>query len=526
VARKVKMSIIDAVNDQHLFKPLFRNLKTWASWISFLKALFALPMSQQEIALYQRCTGREKAPGRTFREAWVPTGRRSGKSFIAALIAVFLACFRDYTPYLSPGESASILILAADRQQAAIIFKYVRAFLNANRMLSKLIENERAESIDLSNRVTISVVTCSYRSVRGFTAAAIICDEIAFWRSDDGRNPATEVLRALRPSMGTIPDSLLLAISSPYSRSGPLWDVFNRHHGQDDSDVLCWQAATTVMNPTISQEIIDRDLALDPEAARAEWLAEFRSDLEAFLPESAIQAVTIQDRFELAPVSGAHYSAFVDPSGGRNDAAALAIAHVDNGRVILDLARKWPSPHDPAVVVKEEVDILKTYHVSSVRGDRYAGGWPEQEFLKHGIGYRAAEKDKSSLYLDFLPLVLSGKVELLDNKHLFAELRSLERRTRKGGRDLVDHPPRQHDDLCNAVAGVSVGLGVLNSGLGMLEYYRRLVEKEKRVEETAAPPCQTSETYSSVSDLYEGKKTEDDVMTAEEKRRILSQGWR
>ena len=51
-------------------------------------------------------------------------------------------------------------------------------------------------------------------------------------------------------------------------------------------------------------------------------------------------------------------------------------------------------------------------------------------------------------------MVLSGQVELLDNQTLFNELRALERRTRKGGRDLVDHPPKGHDDLANAVAGV------------------------------------------------------------------------
>ena len=109
-----------------------------------------------------------------------------------------------------------------------------------------MMEAEKIESIDLANRVSIRVATCSFRSIRGFTAAAVICDEVAFWRADDGANPATEVLRALRPRLATIPDSLLLAISSPYARSGPLWQAFQDHHGKDDSDVLCWQAPPRV----------------------------------------------------------------------------------------------------------------------------------------------------------------------------------------------------------------------------------------------------------------------------------------
>jgi hypothetical protein len=475
------VSIIKAIEDRNLFRPLFRDLKTWAAWIVFLKALFALPMQPDELTLYRSCTGREQPPQKPFKEAWIPTGRRSGKSFIAALLAVFLACFRDYRPYLSPGERAYVLVLAADRGQAAVILRYVKGFLAAIPMLSAMVEAERVESIDLKNSVTIAISTCSYKSVRGFTVAAVIADEIAFWKADDGRNPATEVLRALRPAMGTIPGALLMAISSPYSRSGVLYETFNAHYGRDDTDILCWQAPTRVMNPTISQETIDRDMALDPEAARAEWLAEWRSDLEAYLPVEAIQGVTVQDRLELPPLPGVRYTAFADPSGGRKDPAALAVAHIEKETIILDVARRYKAPHDPAIVVGEMASICRDYRITRVKGDRYAGAWPEQEFLKHGITYEAAGQDKSAMFLDFLPLILSSRVELLDNPVLFAELRALERRTRKGGRDLVDHPPKGHDDLANAVAGACVELGVLRRQDGILEFMRQEVERLRAV---------------------------------------------
>ncbi len=460
------MNIIEAISDKHLFRPLFKKLETWASWIVFLKALFALAMTEAELVLYRQCTGRETPPEAPFKEAWVPTGVRSGKSFIAALVAVFLACFRDYREYLAPGERAYILVIAADRQQAGVILRYIKGFLNSNPMLSKLVEGEKIESVDLVNSVSIAVSTCNYRTVRGYTCAAVICDEVAFWRADDGANPATEVLRAIRPRLATIPDSLLLAISSPYARSGPLWQAFQDHHGKDDSDVLCWQAPTRLMNPTIPQTLIDRDMALDPEAANCEWGAEFRSDLEGFLPIEAIEEVTIPGRYELPPMPGVTYTAFVDPSGGRRDAATLAIAHCENTqeeseteegeRVVLDLARRWPAPHDPAQVAREMAGILKGYEIQRVTGDRYAGAWPEQEFRKSGILYEPSPKDKNAFYLELLPVILSGRVELLDNKTLFSELRNLVRRTRSAGRDSVDHPPRGHDDLANAVAGACV----------------------------------------------------------------------
>lgn len=450
------ISLIEAIEDPNLFRPLFRDLSTWRAWLAFLKGLFALPLDGPEKEIYSQATGREAVPERPVREAWVVAGRRSGKSFMASLVAVYLACFRDYQPHLAPGERAHILVVAADRQQAQVVFQYIRGFLTSNPLLARMVVAERAESVDLENRVTVSVATCSYRSLRGYTLAAAICDEVAFWRSDDGANPATEVLRALRPALATVPGALLLCITSPYARTGPVWETFQRHYGRDDSSVLVWKAPTRLMNPTIDQVVIDREMEADPEAALSEWEAEFRSDLETFLPWEALEAVVVPGRYELPPVSGVQYLGFVDPSGGRRDAAALAVAHVEGGKVVVDLARRWAAPHDPAQVVGEMAVVLKGYRVSRVLGDRYGGEWPVQEFKKHGVLYEPARQDKSATYLEFLPLVLSGRVELLDQQRLLAELQGLVRRPRSGGRDLVDHPLGGRDDLANAVAGVVV----------------------------------------------------------------------
>jgi hypothetical protein len=58
----------------------------------------------------------------------------------------------------------------------------------------------------------------------------------------------------------------------------------------------------------------------------------------------------------------------------------------------------------------------------------------------------------------FLPLLNSGRVDLLDNPTLITQLCSLERRTARGGRDSIDHAPGGHDDVANAVAGALVGV--------------------------------------------------------------------
>jgi hypothetical protein len=78
---------------------------------------------------------------------------------------------------------------------------------------------------------------------------------------------------------------------------------------------------------------------------------------------------------------------------------------------------------------------------------------PWHHFGSHGIAYERCEKSKSELYLAFVPVTNSAGVELPDDKRLFNELRRLERRRGRTGKDTVDHPPRLHDDLANSVAG-------------------------------------------------------------------------
>ena len=187
--------------------------------------------------------------------------------------------------------------------------------------------------------------------------------------------------------------------------------------------------------------------------AAAEYGAEFRSDVEAFLPREAIDAVVVPGRRELPPLEGIRYVAFVDPSGGSRDSMTLAIAHDAEGRAVLDAVRERRPPFSPDAVVREFTDTLKRYRVSTVRGDRYAGEWPRERFKVYGIQYVTAEKPKSVLYLAMLPEVNAGQIELLDVDRLIGQLAGLERRTARGVRDSVDHPPHGRDDVANAVAG-------------------------------------------------------------------------
>jgi hypothetical protein len=152
---------------------------------------------------------------------------------------------------------------------------------------------------------------------------------------------------------------------------------------------------------------------------------------------------------------------FVDPAGGSGgDSMTLAVAHAEprsGTRVgILDAVRERRPPFSPEAVVTEFAALLHVYGIDRIVGDRYAGEWPREQFRKHGIAYEPSNRTKSDIYVELLPLLNSGRVELLDHPRLVAQLGALERRTSRGGRDTVDHAPGGHDDVANVVAGALV----------------------------------------------------------------------
>jgi hypothetical protein len=446
-------SIITALDHPQLFAPFFQGV-TWRAWRVFLKALFGLPLEDEhELELYRHHTARTEPPATPFKEAAVVVGRRGGKSRILALVATYLAAFFDYSPYLAPGEVATVAVIAADRKQARTIFRFVIGLMRGVRALAAMIEDETAEAIKLSNRVTIEIHTASFRVTRGYTFAAVLADETAFWRDENSANPDIEIFRALRPGLSTIPGAMLLNASSPYRKSGVLHTNFQRYFGKDGARVLVWRGTTAEMNPSIDTAIIAEAYEDDPASAAAEYGAEFRDDIAEFVPRNVIDACTVRGRFELPPINGVHYTAFVDPSGGTADSMTLAIAHAEREIGVLDVMREMRPPFSPEAVVAEFAALLRYFHISRITGDRYAGEWPRERFREHRIEYEPSDRPKSEIYRDTLPLLNSGKVELLDLPRLATQFVGLERRTARGGRDSIDHAPGAHDDMANAAAG-------------------------------------------------------------------------
>jgi hypothetical protein len=435
------------------FAPWLGNAADWSAWRTFLKVLTAEPLAEDEQELFRTCTGRTEPPSVPVTEAWCVVGRRGRKSSMAALLAVYWSVHKRWPR--APGETLRTIVIANSKDQAGLIKSYAEAILRSRPGLERLIEGSDAETISLRNGVEIKCVANSFRSIRGPTVICAVFEEVAFWRDDNSANPDKEILRAVKPSMLTAKGSVLIGISSPYAKKGLLYEKHRDHFGRDGSRVLVWQADTATMNRAADREEIEQAYEDDPQAAAAEFGAQFRDDLSTFLDADLLAQLVRRWPLELPPHGGTKYYGFTDPSGGRGDAFALGIGHKKaGGKCVVDVVRATPAPFDPGEVVRQYSMLLRDYRIREIVGDNYSAAWAQEDFRKAGIRYRVSPRPKSQIYLEALPLFTRGEVELPDDRRLLVELAGLERRTARGGRDSVDHPRGGHDDRSNVCCGV------------------------------------------------------------------------
>jgi hypothetical protein len=431
---------------------------SWFAWHTLLFAAMGEELTDEERQLFTQLTGREHEPDRMVEEFVGVIGRRGGKSRATSVLAAYIAGLCQH-PDLVPGEHGIVLCIAPDQNQADIVLNYITAAFEQSPILRQLIETRTQRALKLTNRIDIEVRASDFRRLRGPTYVAVIADESAFWLNENSSNPDAEILNAVRPGLATTGGPMFM-ISSPYARRGELWNIYNKHYGPaGDPLILVAQAPSRTMNPSLPQSVVDRAMERDAASAEAEYGAQFRRDIETFVNIEAVRACVSSGVYERAPIPGTTYHAFVDPAGGSGgDSMTLAIGHIDHGKqiVVVDAIREARPPFSPETVIGEfATTLLRAYNISKVIGDKFAGGFPPEQFGKFNILYEQSSKPRSDLYVDLLPHINSQRIQLLDHPRLISQLTALERRSARGGRDVIDHAPNGHDDLANAVAGLA-----------------------------------------------------------------------
>lgn len=447
------MNIIDVFDDQRLIGGYIQEQQdSFFNWKVFIKSIYAIPMDRREKRIFKKFTGGRRPPRKPIESVYCISGRKSGKSLIASCLAIYTTIFEDFwKPYLRPGQKVLFPIIATDKVQAREVFQYCDGILNSNPIFRAEVSRSLTWEIELNNSAIIMIRTANFKAVRGPLYAGAILDEVAFMRDENSVNPAGELIKGILP--GLIPGAKLIGISSVYAKFGVLYEEHKEYFGKDNPDTMIWLSDTMSMNPFFDERKIIRALKKDYSHAMAEYYSVFREDIESYIPPELVDEMMVPGRFLISKKPATDYFAFLDPSGGRQDSFTLGISHRGRNKIILDVLEEKVPPFKPKRVAKEYAKIMKRYGITTAKADHYAEAWVQEAFEDYGIEIEYSDLTASELYLNFLPMLSNGEVELLDNKRLKAQLVGLERKTRSGGKDLVTHYPGGHDDLANVCAG-------------------------------------------------------------------------
>jgi Terminase large subunit, T4likevirus-type, N-terminal len=449
-----ELGIDEALASPRLLGAALGPLDSWMVWSVALKAAFGLPLDELDRRIFRAIAGDRDLPKRRVQELWAVAGRRSGKSRVAAAIAIYLALFVKHK--LAPGEKGMVLVIAGTTDQAGVVFDYMRGFIEASPALAREVRAFKQREIVLGNGIVIGVHSNSFRHVRGRTAVAIVFDEVSFWRDESTATPDREVYSAVKPMLSTT-GGVLIGISTPYRKLGLLHAKWRDHFGVDANDILVVQGTTRMFNPTLADTAIAEQRLADPTAADAEWDAMFRSDIGAFLDDEMIDRAIDHGRpLELPRRAGVIYFAFVDASGGATggDSYTLCIGHREGNLCVIDVVRGTVSQFDPYETTQEYAALCTEYGIHTVTGDAYGREWVAGAWRKAGKSYNKSERVKAEIYMESMPTWTRGLVRIPDHARLVRELRLLERRTHRSGKDTIEHPKNGRDDYANVVCGV------------------------------------------------------------------------
>ncbi|HEY0875621.1 MAG TPA: hypothetical protein VGD94_19245 [Vicinamibacterales bacterium] len=226
---------------------------SWRPWRCVLALVFGEAPEDPALATELSGLAPEDFPTKQVRRAGWVVARRAGKSRIAALIAVYFLCIKKY-PRLAPGERALFVVTAGVKGQGLGILSYFLGFMRQVPELAALIESETRESVTLSNGLALQVLA-GRDSIRGATIVGAVIDESSFIRTaeDNAFMSDQDIVNAIEPGMLSIPDPLLLVISSPGRKKGFLFRLWARVWGKKVEGNLVIKAPTLTMNPSARQ---------------------------------------------------------------------------------------------------------------------------------------------------------------------------------------------------------------------------------------------------------------------------------
>ena len=350
---------------------------------------------------------------------------------------------------MSKGESAYVMLVATRQKQSEAVIQANCARLIENSPLSNLIEGIYGTELRLKNNMRILSLPASSTAGRGLPICAFVLDEVGHFFTEGLRADET-IYNSLRPRMAQFPGAKVILISTPSAKQGLLWSFFKE--GFDVVNRFTAQAPTTLMNPVIPQEFIDREKRRDPDYCSREFDAIFAERTSSFFTDEMIQT-SFSLLGDFSYHAGSTYYCGVDQSGlsGR-DKFAISICTKRADMIITNTVESWDTKDLDKIMAG--VNSLKAlYHFSTVFIDKYASGWVGGNLKTLGLAVEIRPA-LPQIYQNLRTLMLARRIEICPNESLKRALQNTQAYYSKGNNLSIGHQRgiEGHGDLADALA--------------------------------------------------------------------------
>jgi len=393
----------------------------------------------------------------------------------------------DYSKFLLPGQKRRIIVVATSLEQAKRFIEetvtLLKSAVDEDLFNSVLWDQCTATKVLFDNNVAIEAMATSDRSTRGPACSMLIFDECGHLQADsEAVGAGEELYQALSPTMVTFgKTNYVLFISTPMVRIGLFWKMYRNGTEKDedgnplDPSIFVIQRATWEVNPTVDPNDPEGEVwqayHSNPEWAAVEYGANFMAAGGAFLDPLDITAC--QRREGILPPAGHRYHCAIDPAFQR-DAFAMAIAHEQDERVVVDGVWSWSRGIEYEALLDEVVGVAKQYNVREVRTDQYAG--PP---IVAGLGLRHLSCNivpwdnagKWNAFSRLKSMLRTRQIQLPKDQRTEAELMNLVATATATGLIRISASGDHHDDRASCLAALADMLGNDNKVLVMTSEY-------------------------------------------------------
>lgn len=389
----------------------------------------------------QRFTAEQR---RTF--TWV-SGGRAGKSWLCSMRCLHLGCTFDLGR-LQPGEHGYGMSVAPDKALAGQNLDYVKGAVEQVPSLRGAVLEDNATSLVLrrgSERVEFAVTAAGVkgRGQRGKSLFCGVADELAIFRdSKTGKVNDGEIIAAMRPRI--MLGGQLLLPSTPYGKSGELWEHYERNWGHPVDAMAAWAPTITLRDEPHKLEEIRLEYLRDPENAAREFGALFvESTSRQFFDGPSLGAAAGTVSIPGEALHGDVVTAGADFGFVKNTSAVVVGAWREGVYHVLAVEERVPSegaPLRPSEAVLSLGRIVAGFGHDAVMADGHYREAVREHLEPTGVYLRSAPEGadgKARTYAKLRAMLREGKVKLPAHERLLRQLREVEVRYSPGSGDKV-----------------------------------------------------------------------------------------